>query len=382
MEAELLAWREEFPILARNTYLISNSLGAMPRAVYESLRGYAEGWATEGVRAWETEGWWDLSSRVGDEIAPLLGARPGTVSTHLNVSLASAIIASCFDFTGPRNKIVCSELNFPSIIYLYRQQERHGANLELVPSQDGITVPLTDVLDAIDENTALVPISHVIFKSAFVQDVQAIVEKAHEVGALVALDVYQSAGVMPVEVDAWDVDFAVGGTLKWLCGGPGVSYLYVKPDLADQLEPSITGWMSHVSPFSFDASGLERRTDAWRFLNGTPAIPALYAARPGVEIINKVGIEPIRAKSLRQTDRLIAAATQYGWSVRTPRKHEWRGGTVTLDVPDAQAVTSELLSRDIFVDCRPGAGIRLSPHFYTTDEEIDHAVDTIASLVK
>jgi kynureninase len=382
METELLAWRDQFPILARSTYLISNSLGAMPRAVYDSLKGYADGWASEGVRAWETKGWWDLPMQVGDLIAPLLGAQPGTVSTHLNVSLASAIVASCFDFDGPRNKIVCSELNFPSIIYLYRQQERRGAKLELVPSQDGITVPLPDMLDAIDETTALVPISHVIFKSAYVQDVPAIVEKAHEVGALVALDTYQSTGVMPVEVEAWDVDFAVGGTLKWLCGGPGVSYLYAKPELAETLEPAITGWMSHVSPFSFDASGLERRADGWRFLNGTPGIPSLHAAVPGLEIINEVGVEAIRAKSLRQTDRLIAAASQHGWNVNTPRKHDWRGGTVTLDVPDAEAVTGQLLERDIFVDFRPGAGIRLSPHFYTTDEEIDHAVDIMASLVE
>jgi kynureninase len=187
---------------------------------------------------------------------------------------------------------------------------------------------------------------------------------------------------MPVELEAWDVDFAVGGTLNGLCGGPGVSYLYVKPALASELEPAITGWMSHVSPFSFDASGLERRADGWRFLNGTPGIPSLYAARPGLEIINKVGVDAIRSKSLRQTDRLIAAAAQHGWNVRTPRKHDWRGGTVTLDLPDAQEVTEQLLERDIFVDFRPGAGIRLSPHFYTTDEEIDHAVDTIASLVE
>jgi kynureninase len=382
MEADLLAWRDEFPILARTTYLINNSLGAMPRAVYDSLQGYADGWATEGVRSWETEGWWDLPIRVGDLVAPLLGAQPGTVSTHLNVSLASAVIASCFDFSGPRNKIVCSDLNFPSIIYLYQQQERRGAKLELVSSIDGITVPLPDLLDAIDETTALVPISHVIFKSAYVQDVPAIVEKARKVGAMVAIDVYQSTGVMPVEVEKWDVDFAVGGTLKWLCGGPGVSYLYVKPELAKTLEPAITGWMSHVSPFGFDASGLERRTDAWRFLNGTPGIPSLYAAKPGLEILNQVGVEAIRAKSLRQTDRLIAAAAQHGWNVKTPRKHEWRGGTVTLDVPDAQNVTGQLLERDIFVDFRPNAGIRLSPHFYTTDEEIDYAVDTIAELLK
>lgn len=381
MDAELLAWRAEFPILFRTTYLISNSLGAMPRAVYDSLQQYADEWASEGVKAWETAGWWSLPMDVGDEIAPLLGVPRGTVSTHLNVTLASAIVASCFDFDGGRNKVVCSELNFPSIIYLYRQQERRGARLHLVPSHDGITVPLDDLLEAIDETTLLVPISHVIFKSAFVQDVEKIVQRAHEVGAHVVLDVYQSTGVMPVELQKWDVDFAVGGTLKWLCGGPGVAYLYVKPELAERLEPSITGWMSHVSPFAFDPGPLERRADGWRFLNGTPQIPALRAVRPGLEIIREVGVDAIRARSLRLTDRLIAAASEHGWAVRTPRQHDRRGGTVTLDVRDAERITRQLLDRDILVDYRPGAGIRLSPHFYTTDAEIDHAVTTIAKLL-
>lgn len=381
MERELLAWRDEFPVLARTTYLISNSLGAMPRAVRDSLQDYADAWATEGVRAWETRGWWDLPARVGDEIAPLIGAPPGTVSTHTNVTLASAVVASCFDFSGRRNKVVCSELNFPSILYLYRQQERRGARLELVESPDGVHVPLEAMLEAIDEETLLVPISHVIFKSAFVQDVRAIVRRAHEVGARVVLDCYQSTGVLPVDVAGWDVDFAVGGTLKWLCGGPGVAYLYVDPELAPRLEPALTGWMSHTSPFSFDPGPLERRDDAWRFLNGTPAVPALHAVLPGLEIVQQIGVDVIRENSLRQTRRLIEAADEHGWEVRTPRDPERRGGTVSLLVPEARQVTEELLARDILVDFRPGAGIRLSPHFYTTDEEIDRAVDTIAAIV-
>ncbi|MFQ5744798.1 MAG: aminotransferase class V-fold PLP-dependent enzyme [Acidobacteriota bacterium] len=381
MENELLAWRDQFPILSKTTYLISNSLGAMPGAVYDALHGYADDWATHGVKAWETAGWWPMPIAVGDQIAPLIGAPPGSVSTHLNVTLASAIVASCFDFEPPRNKVVCSSLHFPSIIYLYRQQQRRGAKLHLVPSDDGIRVPLEAMLEAIDETTLLVPISHVIFKSAFVQDVVAIVRRAHEVGALVALDVYQSAGVMPVELEAWEVDFAVGGVLKWLCGGPGLAYLYVRPDLAERLEPAITGWISHASPFSFDPGPIERRSEGWRFLNGTPSIPALYAARPGLDILRRVGVEAIRANSIRQTERLIAAADEHGWQVNTPRPPEQRGGTVTLQVPDAEQVTQALLARDILVDYRPGAGIRLSPHFYNSDEEIDHAVATIASLV-
>ena len=382
MSADLLAWRDEFPILSRTTYLISNSLGAMPRAVDDALRGYADDWATEGVRCWETRGWFGLPVEIGDLVAPLIGAPPGSVSTQVNVTLASAVVASCFDYSGSRNKIVCSSLNFPSIIYLYRQQERRGARLRLVESPDGITVPLDALLEAIDEETVLVPISHVIFKSSFVQDVRVIVERAHEVGARVVADVYQSTGVLPVDVTGWDVDFAVGGTLKWLCGGPGIAYLYVKPELAPELEPAITGWMSHVSPFSFDPAPIERHTGAaWRFMNGTPQVPALYAARPGLEIINEVGVEAIRANSIRQTERLVAAADERGWAVNTPRDADARGGTVSIMVPDAERITQELLDREILCDFRPGAGIRLSPHFYTTDDEIDRAIESIqASL--
>ncbi len=381
MSEDLLSWRDRFPILGRTTYLISNSLGAMPHGVPEALATYADDWATEGVRSWETRGWFTLPVDVGDRIAPLLGAPPGSVSTHVNVTLASAVVASCFDFSGERNRIVCSALNFPSIIYLYRQQERRGAKLQLVDSPDGVHVPLEDLLAAIDERTALVPISHVIFKSAFIQDVEAVVRRAHEVGAKVVLDVYQSAGAVPVDVAGWDVDFAVGGTLKWLCGGPGVSYLYVKPELADTLEPAITGWMSHTNPFAFDPSPIDRNSGAWRIMNGTPAIPALRACRPGLEIINEAGVEAIRANSIRQTRRLIDAADAHGWTVNTPRDDALRGGTVSLMVPDCENVSRELLERDILIDFRPGAGIRLSPHFYNSDEEIDYAVATIAELV-
>jgi len=380
MSNDLLAWRDQFPILSRTTYLISNSLGAMPRGVPDALGTYADDWATEGVRSWETRGWFTLPVDVGDQIAPLLGASPGSVSTHVNVTLASAVVASCFDFSGERNRIVCSALNFPSIIYLYRQQERRGAKLHLVDSPDGVHVPLEDLLDAIDERTALVPISHVIFKSAFIQDVEAVVRRAREVGAKVVLDVYQSAGAVPLDVTGWDVDFAVGGTLKWLCGGPGVAYLYVKPELADTLEPAVTGWMSHTNPFAFDPSPIDRSSGAWRFMNGTPAIPALRACRPGLEIINEVGVEAIRANSIRQTRRLIDAADAQGWTVNTPRDDAVRGGTVSIMVPDCENVSRELLARDILIDFRPGAGIRLSPHFYNSDDEIDHAVATIAEL--
>ncbi|MED5559925.1 MAG: aminotransferase class V-fold PLP-dependent enzyme [Acidobacteriota bacterium] len=381
MSNDLLAWRDQFPILSRTTYLISNSLGAMPRGVPEALGNYTDDWANEGVRSWETRDWLSLPLKIGDRIASLLGAPSGSVSTHANVTLASAVAASCFDFSGKRNKIVCSSLNFPSLIYLYRQQEQRGARLHLVDSPDGVRVPLDALLEAIDERTVLVPISHIIFKSAFIQDVEAVVQRAHEVGAKVVLDVYQSAGVVPIDLTRLEVDFAVGGTLKWLCGGPGVSYLYVKPEFADTLEPALTGWMSHTNPFAFDPSPIERSTGAGRFMNGTPAIPALFACGPGLKIVNEIGVEAIRVNSIRQTQRLIDASDEHGWQVNTPRDDGTRGGTVSIMVPDCENVSRELLARDILIDFRPGAGIRLSPHFYTTNDEMDHAIETIAEIV-
>lgn len=378
-EAALLAWRSRFPILADSAYLISNSLGAMPEGVRDALGAYAHTWARCGVRAWESD-WWTLAGRVGDTLAGILGAPPGSVSTHQNVTLASAVVASCFDFQGPRNKVVCSELNFPSIIQMYREHERRGARLCLVPSPDGFTVPTGAMLEAIDEETLLVSISHVVFRSSYVQDVRAIVARAHEVGALVVLDTYQSVGIMPVDLTALDVDFAVGGVLKWLCGGPGVSYLYVRPALASRLRPMITGWFARRDAFAFDPRDDSLRADGGRFLNGTTHIPSLTAAMPGLEIIAQLDLDAVRSKSVRQTELLIAAADEHGWPVRSPRDPGRRAGHVVIDPPRAEQLTGELLERRIFVDHRAGAGIRLAPHFYTADEEIEHAVETLAAL--
>ncbi len=378
---DLLAWRSEFPILGSTTYLISNSLGAMPRGVYAALEDYARTWATRGVRAWE-EGWWEMAVTVGDKIAPLVGADPGTISLHQNVTLTQAVIASCLRFDGPRRKVVLVDKEFPSILYFWHAQRRQGAEIEMVSTEeDPLGVPTEKLLAAIDERTLLVPISHVLFRSAYVLDVPAIVEKAHRVGAYVALDVYQSAGVMSVEAKNWNVDFLVGGVLKWLCGGPGVAYLYVRPDLRAQLEPTLTGWLAHPRPFNFEPGPGAYREDAFRFLNGTPHIPALYAARPGLEIIQQVGVDRIRERSLCLTRRLIEHARGRGWRVHTPESDRERGGTVTLDVPRAPEVLQELLRRDVLVDYRPGAGIRVSPHFYNTEEEVDRAVTEITSIL-
>src|SRR6267143_4825399 len=314
---KLLKWRSEFPILDKTVYLISHSLGAMPRATYDRLHEYAEIWATRGVRAW-AEGWWDMPVNIGNDVARIIGADEGTVAMHQNVSICQSLILSCFlplPENSKRRKIVYSELNFPSVMYVYEAHARaHGLQIVKVKSDDGMTVPTERMLSAIDEETLLVPISHVLYKSAFLQDAKAITERAHEVGARVILDVYQSAGTVPFNVKELKVDFATGGSVKWLCGGPGAGYLYVRPDLIDQLEPQTTGWMAHESPFAFETE-MHYARNIRRFLHGSPAIPALYAAESGYKIINEIGVAAIREKSTRQTEALIELAEAAGLKV-------------------------------------------------------------------
>ena len=378
---DLLRWRSEFPILGKTTYMISHSLGAMPARVYDRLREFADVWATRSVRAWD-EGWWEMPLTVGDLVGRIIGAGPGEVVMHQNVSICQSLICSCFDFAPPRNKIVYQCLDFPSVIYVYEAQRRRGARICVVESDDGMTVPVERMLATIDEETLLVPISHVLFKSASLQDAKAIIDRAHAVGALVVLDCYQSAGTVPIDVKALDVDFVVGGSVKWLCGGPGAGYLYSRPDLRDRLEPTVTGWMAHREPFAFETGPIDYAPNAFRLLHGTPHVPALYAARSGYEIILEVGVERIRAKSQRQTQRLIELAEDHGLRVTCPRDPARRGGTVTIDVEHGPAVTKELIRREVLVDYRPGAGIRVSPHFYSTDEEIEYTVRQIAEIVE
>lgn len=379
MTDELLKWRSEFPILDKAVYLISHSLGAMPKETYTRLHDYAETWATRGVRAW-AEGWWDMPVTTGNEVARIIGAEQGSVVMHQNVSICQSLILSCFEPTPPRNKIVYSELNFPSVMYVYEAHARNDKlRIHTVASDDGITVPLERFLEAIDEETLLVPFSHVLFKSGFLQNARAITERAHEVGAMVVLDSYQSAGTVPFSVKELNVDFATGGSVKWLCGGPGAGYLYVRPDLQDQLQPKTTGWMAHEEPFAFNTE-LRYAPNVMRFLHGSPAIPALYAAQSGYRIINEIGLERIREKSVRQTTRLIELAQEAGFRVTSPKNAADRGGTITVAHQDAGAITKELIRREFIVDYRPGAGVRISPHFYTRDEELDLVISEMKKI--
>jgi kynureninase len=377
-QPELLRWRREFPILNDCVYLISNSLGAMPRSVSESLAEYAETWGRRGVRAWE-EGWWDMPVAVGDLVGRILGAPSGSVTMHQNVTMAEWIVLSALRPTPERRRVVYTALNFPSLRYFFENQPEIEAIA--VPSPDGIAVPTEALLDAIDERTLLAPISHALYQSGCIQDVEAIIERAHAVGAHVLLDVYQTCGAAPFDVTRLNVDFAVGGSVKWLCGGPGAAFLYVRPDLAARLEPRLTGWMAHVRPFEFEAE-LEYAPSVRRFLHGTPGIPALYAARCGYEIILQVGVEAIRRRSLHLTQRLIDWADEMKFPLHSPRAEAQRGGHVTVNPPDAQWVSRELLAREFIIDYRPGAGIRIAPHFYNSEEEIDLVMREMERIVR
>jgi kynureninase len=376
----LLAFREEFPILERTTYLVSHSLGPMPRAVPAALAEYAEHWGSHGVRAWNF-GWWELPVTAGNAIAPLIGAGDGEVVMQPNVSLAQSIVLSALDFPAERNEIVMTALDFPSVLYGFRELgTRLGARIITIPSEDGITLDMDQLLAAITERTRLVAISHVLFRSAFIVDVAAVCRRAKEVGALVSLDAFHSVGVMPVDVRTIGADFLTGGVLKWLCGGPGGCFLYVSPEVRDTLTPAITGWQAHARPFAFEREH-DFTTGAFRWLNGTPVIPALYAAVEGPRLIARAGPAAIRAKSMRQTALLVRLADERGYSVHAPRDPERRGGTVTLDVPEGFAVAQALLARDIMVDFRAGAGIRIAPHFFTRDDEVETVIGTIDEVL-
>jgi kynureninase len=369
----LESYRERFPILEHTTYLINHSLGAMPAAAEDRLLRYAREWRERGVRAWE-EGWWESPMSVGDRLGRIVGAPPGTIVMHQNVAVAQAVVLSCFEFERPRNRIVYGEGEFPSVRYIYQAQRRRGAELEIVENDEA-------VIAAIDERTLLVPISHVLSMTSEIQDVGRIVRRAHEAGALVVLDAYHSAGTVPLDLTALDVDFAVGGSVKWLCGGPGAGWLYVRPDLAERLEPTFTGWQAHARPFAFEPEQ-DYAAGAARFLTGTPNVPALYAATAGYEAIEEVGVERIREHSKRQTALLVELLDGAGLEVVSPRDPGRRGGAVVVRTPAAEAVHRELDARNVVCDYRPEVGLRLGPHFFNTDDELRFAVEQIAEIVE
>ena len=375
--------RIEFPTLASGIHLLSHSLGPVPRAAHESMLAYIDAWEHHTSEdAWATS-WWELSRRVGDRIAHILGGQPGSVQIEPNASLALATVASCFDFKGAtRNKVVTTALDFPSMEYFWDAQRQTGARVEVLPSTDGISVPLERILDAIDDETCLVALAHTSYRSSYRVDVSPIVERAHAKGALVLLDVYQSAGTVQLSAADWNVDFLIGGTIKWLCGGPSCGYLYVRPDLQRDLKPRLTGWVAHDAPFDFAHAPMRYARSVRRFAQGTPSIPALYSAIPGLEIIEAVGIPDIASESERRTQLLIDFASERGWTINTPLEKDRRGGSVMIGVGDAKVIVERLAERRVYVDWRPSAGLRVSPHFFNTDEEVEEALNILAELME
>jgi kynureninase len=375
-------WRARFPILADTTYLVTHSLGAMPEGVYGKLAAFAEQWATRGVRAW-AEGWWDAPTDVGAQVGKLLNAPPGSVVMHQNVSMIQSVIASALDFSGKRNKVVYTEQEFPSVMYVWEAQRKNGARIECVRGESSMGVSDERLLSAIDETTLIVPISHVCFRTSFRQDAAAVVRRAKEVGALVLLDCYQSLGTVPVDVQALGVDMVCGGSVKWLCGGPGAAYLYVRPGLMEELEPRITGWAAHDSPFAFETGAQHYAEGPRRLLNGTPAVAALLAATAGYEAVLEVGVEAIRRHSIALTEGLRADLAARGFTSPSPLDPAQRGGTLTVSLRDDEsgpAFVKALAEHQILVDYRPGAGLRVSPHFYTLASELDRFAEVLSEL--
>jgi len=383
----LLRYRPLFPILEKTTYLVSHSLGAMPKTVYDQLKNFADAWASRGVRAW-SEGWWDAPVETGQLLTKIMDAPEGSIVMHQNVSVAESVIASALEFKAPRNKIVYTELNFPTVQYVWEAARKRGAETVSIKSRDGMTIELEDILHAIDERTLAVEISHVLYKSGFLMNAKEIIKKAHSVGAMVILDCYQSTGTVPFSVRELNVDIVVGGSVKWLCGGPGAGYLYVRPDLQTKFEPTVTGWAAHADPFAFETGAIRYAKNMRRFLHGSPAVPALYAARAGYEIISEIGVANIREKSIKMTNWFFDACVGAGFRPTSPRDVQRRGGTVTVSVDRADAkesiglaVKTELERREIIVDFRPGAGIRVSPHFYNTKEELERFIKEARNVI-
>ena len=375
----LLAWRPRFPILDTCTYLVSHSLGAMPGAVADELKLFADTWGARGVRAWH-EGWWEMGQETADLLAPIIGVPKGTLTMQQNVTVAQSVIASCFDFKGPRNRIVLQDLDFPSNHYLFEGFRKYGAEIVYVKSDDSVRAPIERLVDAIDERTLLVPMSYVLFRSAAIQDVRPVIEKAHAVGARVILDLYQAAGTIPLDVAGLGADFAVGGSVKWLCGGPGAGYMYVREDLIRKMAPAVSGWAGHATPFAFATGASERADGIERFTTGTPNVPVYYMARAGYRIVNEVGVTAIREKSLRLTRIMMDTARERGWRLNTPERDDERGGSVVIDVPDAERVANALIASGVIVDYRPNAGIRMAPHFYNSEDEVREAMQRLAEL--
>ena len=378
MHEHLLERRTDYPVLSRATYLASHTLGAMHRETPLRLARFAELWAERGVVAWED--WAPEVVRVADLVGSLVGAPPGTTVMRQNVADLLGDLISALDWTGTRNRVVTSSLEWPGSLHTWSQIGRWGGEAVVVPgSADGVTLDLGAMVAAIDERTLVVECSHVLFRTSTLVDVSVLVERAHEVGALVVIDGYQAAGTVPVDVVELGVDVYLGGSVKYLSGGPGNGWMYAAPSVSERLEPVTTGWFGQAQPFAFDpenayAAGITR------FAGGTPGVPAAYAAAPAYEALAEIGIAAVRERSQSMTQPLLESALERGFTVRSPYDPAQRGGHVTIDPGDSGRVHDELHRRGFVVDHRPGVGIRVSPHFYNSLDEALACLDAMQDL--
>lgn len=364
---EVAAWRERFPTTQRCTYLINNSLGAMPATVPQSLSEFARLWEHKGVEAWHSD-WLPEVRAVAGLLGQLMGAPEGSVVVHQNVATLTSMVLSAVPFTAERNRIVLADMDWPSHHYLATGADRAGAETTVVPT-DWLSIDADEFCAAIDERTAIVIVSHVVFRTSAIVDVQRIAAKAHEAGALCLVDGYHAMGHMPVDVASIGCDFYTGGSVKWLCGGPGVGYLYVRRELAPLVQPAEVGWLGHAQPFDFDPQW-EPAAGAMGWLGGTPGMPSLYSAREGYRSVLEVTPARIRATSRRLTATLIEGALERDIEVRTPLDPDRRAGGVTLFLGDeTEEVSRRLIASGIIVDFRPRSGIRVGAHFFNTVEE-------------
>jgi kynureninase len=365
----LIEYRSKFPALEECVHFISHSLGCVPAQAKDDLNEFFELWRTKSITAWSD--WLPEVDRAAARIAKIISAPEGTVIMNQNVSTIMSVLASCFDYTPERNTVVYESLMFPTVSYVWQAEQRRGAKCVLVPpAADGITIDSQAIIDAIDEHTLLVPLQHVVFSSAYIQDAKKICAKAKSVGAHVILDCYQSIGTLPVDVVDLGVSFACGGSVKYLCGGAGAAWLYVRKDLIEQFSPRVTGWFGNEAPFAFTMPAQSYADNVWRYMGGTPAIAALFQARAGQQTIGEIGVRKIRDNSLVQTAACIAWIDELGMKLNSPRPAEQRGGSVVFDFVGSADVCRELNRRRFFCDHRPGVGIRIAPHFYTKAEEV------------
>jgi kynureninase len=369
--------RDQFPILGTSTYLVSHSMGAAPQGAKDALDTYFNEWAADGAEAWER--WLPRIGEIADGIGEIIGAPAGSLFLGPNVSVMQAALASCLQFTPQRNEVVYEALQFPSLTYVWTEWQRYGAQPRIVPSDDGRTIPTERIIAAITDRTVIAVLSHAYYVSGAVADVRAIQEHCRKTGTLLCVDSYQTTGVYPYDVTEWDLDIVTGGSHKWLCGGPGCGWIYIKPELRETFEPAVTGWMAHARPFSFEPAPMTWAPSMYRWGHGTPTIPGYMVAKPGHDLIKQVGVPKIREHNIRLTTKLAEMALERGLQVNTPLEPAKRTGWIGIDFPESRRVYDKLIEQRVFVDYRPGCGIRVSPHFYTADEEIEAFFEALSS---